>query len=682
MLRIVPVALIDAVIAAYPPPEPPHRPPAAARPSPSSGGPRVGAGDNRVARCRAYLTASPGAVSGDGGHDRTFWAARVIWADFVIDEPDGYPLLQEFNRACQPMWSEKELRHKWDDAVAKGGERGKLLYADRPGYTPPGAVPPPADPADTAEGAAAAGRPRIVNNERQLRDLVADAGQALAAHNHPPVVFDRGGCMVRVRPDPVQGTVIEPLSEDAVRLTLSHAADWFHVTRGKNGEEWHADLPSPAAVAALLSMPAWPGVPYLAGVCTAPVFTADGSLLSEPGYHAPSGYLFEPDPGLAFLPVPDRPTPAEVAAAVTLLNEPIEEFPFADPASRASALCVMVEPFARELIDGPTPLRLFEAPTEGTGKTLLLQTIAVPAFGRVVDPLQEVEGVEEWRKTLFAALVEHPGMVFIDNINRKLDSGPLASCLTAVRIRQRVLGVSRTQTVPVKCLWAATGNNVRMSREMVRRTVPGRLLPDTERPYEGRAFKRKLPRWAVDNRPRLAAAALTLVRAWLAAGRPKGRKSLGMFEAWAEVMGGILDVAGIPGFLTNLDDYRRTAVDAEGEWREFATLWWARYADAPVPLGDLYDLAAGSELLGAAPDVAGGTGRYSGRGMRTRFGSALAAARDRVYAGYRIRAAGEDGHSKMKKYRLEPTPGAAPSASPAGGGVTVTEDGDTVEFVA
>jgi hypothetical protein len=33
------------------------------------------------------------------------------------------------------------------------------------------------------------------------------------------------------------------------------------------------------------------------------------------------------------------------------------------------------------------------------------------------------------------------------------------------------------------------------------------------------------------------------------------RTRLGMFERWAKVLGGILDVALIPGFLGNLDDF-------------------------------------------------------------------------------------------------------------------------------
>ena len=69
--------------------------------------------------------------------------------------------------------------------------------------------------------------------------------------------------------------------------------------------------------------------------------------------------------------------------------------------------------------------------------------------------------------------------------------------------------------------------------------------------------------WVRANRGRLVAACLTLCRAWIAAGRPRGTRSIGSYEAWAQVMGGVLGVAGIEGFLGNLDEML-AAADGEG----------------------------------------------------------------------------------------------------------------------
>lgn len=124
------------------------RPPAA--PPPRGRNVRFRVGDNRVNRCRAYCRKVPLSVAGEYGHNRAFNVARLIWNDFGIDEAEGFPLLEEFNATWLPPLNDKDLRHKWDDAVEKGPGpegRGFKLNENRPGYSPPpnghaGATPP------------------------------------------------------------------------------------------------------------------------------------------------------------------------------------------------------------------------------------------------------------------------------------------------------------------------------------------------------------------------------------------------------------------------------------------------------------------------------------------------------------------------------------------------------------
>jgi hypothetical protein len=106
-------------------------------------------GDDRVARCRAYLRKLPPAVEGERGSDRTFEAARIIWNDFAIDELEGWPLLCEWNQRCRPPWTEEvgsqSLRRKWNEAVAKGADRrGSKL--SNPKRTTAASVPQPNAP--------------------------------------------------------------------------------------------------------------------------------------------------------------------------------------------------------------------------------------------------------------------------------------------------------------------------------------------------------------------------------------------------------------------------------------------------------------------------------------------------------------------------------------------------------
>jgi putative DNA primase/helicase len=81
---------------------------------------------DRVARCRKYLEKLPPAVSGQGGHNQTMQAACDCYR-FDLADGEAWALLTEYNTRCVPPWSEKELRHKLDDArktVTADGELG------------------------------------------------------------------------------------------------------------------------------------------------------------------------------------------------------------------------------------------------------------------------------------------------------------------------------------------------------------------------------------------------------------------------------------------------------------------------------------------------------------------------------------------------------------------------------
>jgi hypothetical protein len=127
-----------------------------------------------------------------------------------------------------------------------------------------------------------------------------------------------------------------------------------------------------------------------------------------------------------------------------------------------------------------------------------------------------------------------------------------------------------------------------------------------------------------------------LIRAWIAEGCPAGTAVLGMFEKWSRMMGGILDVAGIPGFLQNrLETY--TEADAEGvAWRTFVESWWAAYS------GKLVSVAA---LLPCAGELDLGDGHE--RSRRIRLGKRLASMRNRRFSGLVILDAGTRQGSRM-----------------------------------
>jgi hypothetical protein len=194
----------------------------------------------------------------------------------------------------------------------------------------------------------------------------------------------------------------------------------------------------------------------------------------------------------------------------------------------------------------------------------------------------------------------------------------------------------------------ATGNNPQFSNELARRLVRIRLDAHVDQPWLREGFRHAdLLGWVRQNRARLVAACLTLGRAWIAAGRPRHRQTLGSFEAWAQTVGGILEVAGINGFLANLEEMYETA-DTEGAtWRMFVTLWWERHGTAEVGTVDLHQVA-----LECEPPLP--LGDRGDRSQRTRLGKALGRMRDRIFTigdlNVRIEAVGV--RHKAQRWRL------------------------------
>lgn len=78
-------------------------------------------------RALAYTAQCEPAVSGQGGHQATFRVACKC-VEFALSIMDTLTVLREFNRRCDPAWSEAELRHKAESAhgVARVQRGGKL----------------------------------------------------------------------------------------------------------------------------------------------------------------------------------------------------------------------------------------------------------------------------------------------------------------------------------------------------------------------------------------------------------------------------------------------------------------------------------------------------------------------------------------------------------------------------
>jgi putative DNA primase/helicase len=383
-----------------------------------------------------------------------------------------------------------------------------------------------------------------------------------------------------------------------------------------------------------------------------PVFAHDGTLQTTPGYHPASATFLALPAGLHISDVPSVPTTDDVTLARALIEEIFVDFPFSSStpcdeqralqtadqnhqANIAHTYALLLLPFARDLIDDPTPGHLIEASSAGSGKGLLAHALLSVSLGHHIGVLTEAREEDEWRKRLTTVFKEVRAAVLIDNLRRSLDSGQLAAALTARTWEDRRLGSNDTIRVPVRCVWCFTGNNPVLSTEIARRTIRIRLDPNTDRPWLRDGFKHPdLLAWVTKNRGKLVWAALALIQNWLAQGRPapENLRPLGSYEQWSWVMGGILAAAGIPGFLSNLEEFYELADHEGGVLRAFVGAWWRQYQSQDVGTMELLPVAKEIEGL----DV---RGKDDG-GMRRSLGKLLAKQRDRVIASFRICMAG------------------------------------------
>ena len=501
----------------------------------------------------------------------------------------------------------------------------------------------------------------IIVSGRHLRDIVRDCWSALTVGDSPPTLFNYGGSLAEVRKS--DGMIkVEPLSADALTGRLDRVANFMKWARDR--KRLSPARPPIDVVKDMLALDV--PLPCLDAITGAPVFDENWKLLSSPGYQPSTRLFFESD-GCGVPPVQDAPSDDDVGRAKSLLLEEwLGDFPFVERSSRVHAIATLLSRVLRNRIDGPVPLFAVDAPTAGSGKTLLVESIGIITTGAAPAAMSLPRKDDELRKQITSVLLGGTPIVLLDNITHTLESGVLAAALTSRNWSDRLLGKSETVSVPNNCLWIATGNNLQLGTEISRRTVWIRLDPKVDRPWERSGFKHDpLGAWVVENRGRLLWALFVLVRRWLADGTPvwQGRP-LGSFESWGRIVGGILDSAGIPGFLENRSALYRQVDQESEQWRAFLQAWWSLHESRPVKAAELVALVRDNDLIPGL--FASARDGADDRSMSLRLGKALSTRRDRAYGDLFIRKPGTDAHQKTGLYALErASPNEASHASPA-----------------
>jgi RepB DNA-primase N-terminal domain len=493
----------------------------------------------------------------------------------------------------------KRLRKEVERSYHKAVSGAVLMAAGTTGASPGGA---------SAASAAAAAAIRVLPTIRlidgQLPRVVSATEHAMIAAGLE--IYTRAGALVypasetRVAADGrktatarlsafTADSFVEPVAESAIfqRWNVRKNA-WVDV-----------DPPNQLVRVALTRARRW-AYPHVNGIITTPTLRPDGSLLSAPGYDPTSElYLL---PSLQLPPIAEQPTRQDALAALAKLKDLFGEFSFQD--KRKDGLekrlncAVSISALLTALLRGslPTaPIYLVRADTPGTGKSYLVDVVAMVATGQYCPVITASKNTDETEKRLGSVLLGGIPIFSLDNCTYDLEGELLCQLTERPVVNVRILG--RSEMPPCECRSTvfATGNNITFRGDMVRRGLVCNLEALDERP-ELRVFQRDALDIAANNRSAYVAAALTIVRAYLAAGSPKVCGPFGSYTAWSMMVRNPLIWLDEPDPIVSMEGIRDE--DAVlNSIREFVGLW----LDYSLDLGTPYLTASIIEEACVAP---------------------------------------------------------------------------------
>ncbi|NWG52878.1 MAG: bifunctional DNA primase/polymerase [Hydrogenophilaceae bacterium] len=454
-----------------------------------------------------------------------------------------------------------------------------------------------AEAVDKAEAALLEAGLHIYERSGELvRPCRLDAQRSMATASNLIQVHD---------PEPSAGAlVLTPVTEPWLLDQLSRVARFAKPSARKGDSFVTADPPLALARGLLARKGAW-RLPVIRGLIEAPTLRRDRSILQDEGHDPQSGLYFDAA-GIVFPKIPEEPSREDALRALERFIRLFRCFPFAPhdapedwrpdaeeglkpSVSRSVVLSAVLTGLVRRSL-ASAPLHAVDAPTRGSGKSLIADLVSIIVTGRRARVVSWVRDEAENEKRLFSALLQGDPAIFIDNVEHQLESAALCSILTQGDWTSRVLKESKNVSVSTAALFMATGNNLAFKGDMTRRVVVARLDPRAERPEE-RGFSFDAREHAVMERSFLVASGLTILRAYVAAGCPmRGRVSpVGSFEDWTFIREA----------LTWLDQpdpaLSRSRVQDEDPEREelgeVMAAWAEAFGDRPVTVREALDFA-------------------------------------------------------------------------------------------
>ncbi len=529
--------------------------------------------------------------------------------------------------AVKTWWIEEERRRGTDPAAraarafADALATGDIIGIEIPDTMPP----PPVPPKVTGPGAVTEpwSRPDVEivrNDQHRAVELLKDAWRQInspdcTAPGHPgsPIIYTTDSGDVRLHVDVNGNPRMEPVTLDIFRAEFAKYCRFWEWTadRSKKTEDGtpelkvtHKFLPDTHAKAVLASttkISDWP----LMGFSPLPVLHRDGTWATTRGYDRSTKYYVRD----TFAAAPPAPSSVEIKDAVVLVSECFDQFPFATSGDFANAFALFLTPIMRPYLYGDVPLALINAHSPGIGKSALASAVATLHTGVPdgtwtnlgIDPKSDVENEKE----IISILLTDPNAVIVwDNLDHALRSTAITRLVSKRTYNGRRLGKSEALKLANNTTPIITGNNIEIGGDYARRTyrIHLELPPDQiERPEKrvpaGGWKHADLNQWIVSSRDEIVRAMMTMINAWIAADRPMWSETGkgASFTEWSGVVGGILSVCGVEGFMSDDEAFQADADSEQAEWAEFLSCLHAVIGSSPITAATVLEMVLDAE---------------------------------------------------------------------------------------
>jgi hypothetical protein len=270
-----------------------------------------------------------------------------------------------------------------------------------------------------------------------------------------------------------------------------------------------------------------------------PVIREDGNLeLLEEGFDRETGVYTVPG---AF----DYDLTWDVAQAKEWFEKWFGAMPYEDDRSKAVMVAGLLLLYVQELPGGDSlrPGFLWEANRPGSGKSLCAKGCCSIVLG--LAPVGKNKKREEMDKEIESHLRSKSPVIFLDNLYGALKNATLDQLITSKYQTFREMGGQKIVTMENNAPVLITGNDLEKNDDAWRRYLQCRLFEPgdpADRVVENLLDDDVMQgeSWRRDALSSLWA----FVRTWDEKGRPKGETTLGSFEAFSRLMGGIVTACG------------------------------------------------------------------------------------------------------------------------------------------